>query len=166
MHQARPEHRTERHAAVLLASQAFPPMGPYAGALTQKLAGIFGLRSSQQGSGRKRFVIVASTAHTHIPYEPCERDYLAQLLASQADANAALQPGAKPGDPGRGGAFHEPSPPLAFRSACLLTCRLFSILVMSALLPSFRPWPAALWQAPLCCAECRVKKRGLHDKES
>ncbi len=77
-------------------------MGPYACALVQKLAGVYGLKSSQQGSGRKRFVMVAATAHTRLPSEPGERERLAALLAGQEAANAALRPGAKPGNAARG----------------------------------------------------------------
>ncbi|BDA42299.1 probable zinc finger CCCH-type with G patch domain-containing protein at C-terminar half [Coccomyxa sp. Obi] len=71
--------------------KAFPPMSPYANAFVQKAAGLFGLKSGQQGSGRKRFVIVAITKHTRLP-EAAERERLAHMLASNDNAAAALRP--------------------------------------------------------------------------
>lgn len=66
-------------------------MSPYANAFVQKAAGLFGLKSGQQGSGRKRFVIVAVTKHTRLP-EAAERERLAHMLASNDNAAAALRP--------------------------------------------------------------------------
>lgn len=82
--------------------QAFPPMDTYASAFVHRVARIYGLKSSQQGSGRKRFVMVAATAHTRLPSEPGERERLAALLAGQEEANAALRPGSRPGSAARG----------------------------------------------------------------
>ena len=77
-------------------------MSPYANAFVQKAAGLYGLKSGQQGSGRKRFVIVAVTKHTRLP-EAAERERLAHMLASNDNAAAALRPlSTKPCTSGKG----------------------------------------------------------------
>ncbi|EIE20776.1 hypothetical protein COCSUDRAFT_57335 [Coccomyxa subellipsoidea C-169] len=82
--------------------KAFPPMSLYANAFVQKAAGLYGLKSGQQGSGRKRFVIVAATKHTRLP-EAAERERLAHMLASNDNAAAALRPlVTKPSTSGKG----------------------------------------------------------------
>lgn len=77
-------------------------MSPYANSFVQKVAGLYGLKSGQQGSGRKRFVIVAATKHTRLP-EAAERERLAHMLASNDNAAAALRPlTTKPTTSGKG----------------------------------------------------------------
>ena len=77
-------------------------MSLYANAFVQKAAGLYGLKSGQQGSGRKRFVIVAATKHTRLP-EAAERERLAHMLASNDNAAAALRPlVTKPSTSGKG----------------------------------------------------------------
>ena len=86
--------------------QAFAPMSPYANSFVQKAAGLYGLKSGQQGSGRKRFVIVAATKHTRLP-EAAERERLAHMLASNDNAAAALRPlTTKPTTSGKGAPAH------------------------------------------------------------
>lgn len=53
---------------VCVCVQAFAPMNPYALNRTQRLASLYGLKSSQQGSGKRRFVLVKP--HTS-PYNAC-----------------------------------------------------------------------------------------------
>lgn len=42
--------------------QAFAPMNAYAMGRTQRLASLYGLKCSQQGSGKRRFVLVRSAS--------------------------------------------------------------------------------------------------------
>lgn len=88
------------HISLSLHAQAFPPMTPYANAFTQKAASLFGLKSSQQGSGRKRFVIVAATQRTHA-LDAADQERLAQLVSSQEGAVRALNPRTKPSTSGK-----------------------------------------------------------------
>ena len=40
--------------------QGFPPANKYGQQITMKLASLYGLKSSVQGSGKQRFVVVSS----------------------------------------------------------------------------------------------------------
>ena len=71
--------------------QAFPPMNMYGLAFTQKAAGLYGLKSSAQGSGRKRFVIVKSTNRTQ-PLAPEGQERLRDMLAAHESALDLLRP--------------------------------------------------------------------------
>lgn len=78
-------------------------MSPYANAFVQKAAGLYGIKSGQQGSGRRRFVIVASSKHIRLP-DAAGREKLAHLLSSHDNATAALRPlTSKPSASGKGG---------------------------------------------------------------
>lgn len=74
--------------------QAFPPMNMYGLAFTQKAAGLYGLKSSAQGSGRKRFVIVRSTDRTQ-PLEPAGQERLRDMLTAHESALDLMKPGSQ-----------------------------------------------------------------------
>ena len=74
--------------------QAFPPMSLYGLAFTQKAAGLYGLKSSAQGSGRKRFVILTSTSRTQL-LEPSAQERLRDMLAAHEGALDLLRPGSQ-----------------------------------------------------------------------
>lgn len=73
-------------------AQAFPPMNMYGLAFTQKAAGLYGLKSSAQGSGRKRFIIVRSTNRTQL-LESSGQKRLRDMLAAHEDSLDVLKPG-------------------------------------------------------------------------
>ena len=75
-------------------AQAFPPMNMYGLAFTQKAAGLYGLKASAQGSGRKRFVIVRSTNRTQL-LEPMGQERLQDMLAAHENALDLLRPGSQ-----------------------------------------------------------------------
>lgn len=47
---------------------ALPPAGKHGSAFTQALAGLYGLKATLQGSGKKRFVMVQGTARSVLPH--------------------------------------------------------------------------------------------------
>ncbi|KAK9806696.1 hypothetical protein WJX73_009713 [Symbiochloris irregularis] len=71
--------------------KAFSPMTPYANGSVQKMASLYGLRSSQQGSGRRRFVMVSGTRNMAIPQGPA-LEQLQDMLTFQKQSVAAMQP--------------------------------------------------------------------------
>ncbi|CAL5219874.1 g1794 [Coccomyxa viridis] len=74
--------------------KAFPPMNMYGLAFTQKAAGLYGLKSSAQGSGRKRFIIVRATNRTQL-LEPLAQERLRDMLAAHESALDLLRPGSQ-----------------------------------------------------------------------
>ena len=66
-------------------------MSLYGLAFTQKAAGLYGLKSSAQGSGRKRFVIVRSTNRTQL-LEPAGQERLRDMLAAHEGSLDLLRP--------------------------------------------------------------------------
>lgn len=67
-------------------------MNMYGLAFTQKAAGLYGLKSSAQGSGRKRFIIVRSTNRTQL-LESAGQKRLRDMLAAHEDSLDVLKPG-------------------------------------------------------------------------
>lgn len=67
-------------------------MSLYGLAFTQKAAALYGLKSSAQGSGRKRFVIVRSTERTQA-LAPAGQERLRDMLAAHDGALDSLRPG-------------------------------------------------------------------------
>jgi hypothetical protein len=95
-------------------------MTPYANTFTQKVASLYGLKSSQQGSSRKRFVMVAATQRTRL-LGAAERERLAELLSLQEAAVRALRPLAK--QPPSSGRHLAISTPITLsRDASVLFC--------------------------------------------
>eukprot|EP00898_Chlorokybus_atmophyticus_P000787 jgi/Chlat1/1709/Chrsp127S01938 len=59
---------------------AFPPMDKVKRLQLHKLAGLFKLKSSSQGSGKKRFTVVTRTPHSFVPDHMILQDYMQRLL--------------------------------------------------------------------------------------
>ena len=76
-------------------------MNMYGLAFTQKAAGLYGLKSSAQGSGRKRFIIVRSTNRTQL-LEPAGQKRLRDMLAAHEDSLDVLKPGTQAASAYRG----------------------------------------------------------------
>ncbi|KAK9816982.1 hypothetical protein WJX72_007795 [[Myrmecia] bisecta] len=89
--------------------KAFPPMGKYGLERTQKLASCYGLKSSQQGSGNRRFVVVAATNRTCMPLGQTLTKIL-QLLEAHNKASACFNVGAAACTPMQRRSRGEPKP--------------------------------------------------------
>lgn len=79
--------------------KAFAPMSTYAMSRTQKMASLYGLKSSQQGSGKRRFVLVAATERMAVP-EGEAWQALQDMIAFQHSAVAAARPSRRSTQPG------------------------------------------------------------------
>ena len=91
--------------AVLLCLQAFPPTSMYGLAFTQKAAALYGLNSSPQGSGRKRFVMVRATKRTQLP-DMAGQERLREMLAAHSSTLDSLKLGSKTAAASRGQPSH------------------------------------------------------------
>ena len=74
--------------------QAFPPTSMYGLAFTQKAAALYGLMSSPQGSGRKRFIMIRSTKRTQLP-DIAGQERLRDMLAAHNSTLDSLKLGSK-----------------------------------------------------------------------
>lgn len=77
----------ERQAGFPRPAQAFPPMGKFEAQTVQRLAALYGLKHSVQGSGKKRFVVVTATHRTRMP----DQQGLEQLARLLGGSTAAAQ---------------------------------------------------------------------------
>ena len=80
-------------------------MSMYGLAFTQKAAALYGLNSSPQGSGRKRFVMVRATKRTQLP-DVAGQERLREMLAAHSSTLDSLKLGSKAAAASRGQQSH------------------------------------------------------------